>query len=47
MPNTAIYYMTPDAKSILENATYITDMQAGKKITVSNDSSLASETDET
>lgn len=47
MPNTAIYYMTPDTKSILENATYITDMQAGKKITVSSDSSLASETDET
>lgn len=47
MPTTAIYYMTPDSASISENAKYITDMIAGKKISVSSDSSLASETSET
>lgn len=44
IPNTAIYYMIPDQSSISENATYIKNMLAGKKITVSSDSTLSSET---
>lgn len=45
IPNTAIYYMIPDQSSITKNANYIKQMLAGKKITVSSDSTLSSETD--
>lgn len=44
IPHTAIYYMIPDQASINLNANYIKAMESGKKIKVSTDNSLSSET---
>jgi hypothetical protein len=40
MPNTALYYMILDNKSITTNRQYIINMLANKKITVAKDATL-------